>query len=171
MGSVISRNASGDRCIDVNPPPFQTLIDTHGQAVHRYLAGAVGIHDAADCYQETMISALRAYERVDATQSLRGWLFTIAHNKAIDHHRGRHRRPTPVSDPPDGPSVADEDHDPELWAAVGDLPGKQRTAIAFRYLGDLAYREIGVALDCSEAAARQNVRAGLRSLEERLTND
>ncbi len=154
--------------MDVNLPPFQSLVDGHGRDIHRYLAGAVGIHDAGDCYQDTMLAALGSYDRVDASHNLRGWLFTIAHNKAIDHHRRRTRRPVPVAELPE-PAVHERaGPDVELWAAVGRLPDKQRHAVALRYLGDLAYREIGSALGCSEAAARQNVRAGLRSLEETL---
>jgi DNA-directed RNA polymerase specialized sigma24 family protein len=54
-------------------------------------------------------------------------------------------------------------------AAVAALPDKQRGAIALRFLGDLPYAEIATALDCSEAAARQNVRAGLASLRVEVT--
>ena len=54
--------------------------------------------------------------------------------------------------------------DGDLWEAVGRLPEKQRGAISLRYLGDLPYADIGVVLGCSEAAARQNVRAGLAAL-------
>jgi RNA polymerase sigma factor (sigma-70 family) len=54
--------------------------------------------------------------------------------------------------------------DDDLWVAVGRLPEKQRGAIALRFLADLPYAEIAVHLGCSEAAARQNVRAGLAGL-------
>src|SRR3546814_5462217 len=74
-----------------------------------------------------------------------------------------------VAAPPDAPSVDPAPVDGDLWAAVAELPDKQRIAIAMRYLGDLPYAEIAVALDCSEAAARQNVRAGLASLRVEVT--
>ena len=45
-------------------PPFQELLDAHGQDVFRFLVATVGDVDAEDCYQETWISALRAYPRL-----------------------------------------------------------------------------------------------------------
>ncbi|MCZ7525419.1 MAG: sigma-70 region 4 domain-containing protein [Acidimicrobiia bacterium] len=45
-----------------------------------------------------------------------------------------------------------------------EAPPGQREAVLHRYVDDLPYREIGRILGCSEAAARQRVRAGLRTL-------
>ena len=52
--------------------------------------------EADDCYQETWLAALRAYPRIRDAGNLRGWLFTIANRKAIDHIRARKRAPLPV---------------------------------------------------------------------------
>ena len=51
-----------------------------------------------------------------------------------------------------------------MWGRVAALPPKQRAAIVLRFGLDLRYREIGHALDCSEAAARRNVHEGIKSL-------
>ena len=56
-------------------------------------------------------------------------------------------------------------------AAVARLPPKQRLAVLQRYVADLAYAEIAEILDCTEAAARQNVRAGLASLRTSLDKE
>ena len=55
------------------------------------LRGAVGREGAEDCFQETFLAALRAYPGSSDDRNLRGWLITIAHRKAIDHHRARGR--------------------------------------------------------------------------------
>jgi DNA-directed RNA polymerase specialized sigma24 family protein len=47
---------------------------------------------------------------------------------------------------------------------VRDLPAKQRAAVVHRFVLDLDYRQIGERMGTSEAAARQNVSAGLRRL-------
>ena len=147
-------------------PPFQTLLDDHGPLVLRYLRAAVGPDDAEDCWQEAMLSALRAYPRLGDAGNLRGWLLRIAQREALDAHRARRRQPVPVSVVAE--SVAAPDHgmdgDPELWAAVRELPAKQRAALTLRFAADLDYRRIGELIDCSEQAARQNVAAGLRTL-------
>jgi predicted RNA polymerase sigma factor len=64
-------------------PAFQSLIDSHGPDVHRFLVAQVGSSDAEDCYQETWIAALRAYPRLAHGENLRGWVLTIAGRKAI----------------------------------------------------------------------------------------
>lgn len=150
-------------------PPFQQLLDVHAVDLHRFCVAQAGPHHGPDCFQEAVLSALRAYPDLRDDRSLRGWLFTIAHHKVLDHHRATSRRAVPVGDTPDQ-LVGDEAVvDDDLWRAVVRLPGKQRGAIALRYLGDLPYAEIGVALGCSEAAARQNVRAGLAGLRQEVT--
>ena len=149
----------------VKLPPFQRLLDAHGADLHRFCVAQAGPHHGPDCFQESVLAALRAYPAVQDDRNLRGWLFTVAHHKVLDHHRATSRRPVAVPDVPDR-SVDTAPPDRDLWAQVARLPDKQRGAIALRYLGDLPYADIGVALGCSEAAARQNVRAGLAALRE-----
>lgn len=152
----------------MNLPPFQQLLDAHGADLHRFCIAQAGPHHGADCFQEAVISALRAYPDLRDERNLRGWLFTIAHRKVLDHHRATVRRPVPVASLPErGGTVPIVDGD--LWESVGRLPEKQRGAIALRYLGDLPYADIGVVLGCSEAAARQNVRAGLAALRQEVS--
>ena len=50
----------------------------------------VGYHDAEDCFQETFIAAMRAYDQMDGRHP-RAWVMTIARRKAIDHQRARTR--------------------------------------------------------------------------------
>ena len=132
------------------------------------LRGAVGRDAAEDCFQETFLAALRAYPDLRDGSNLRGWLLTIAHRKAIDHHRARGRAPVPVADPQE---VAVEDELPSedgVWAAVGALPPKQRAAVALRYGSDLPHAEIAAALGCSPAAARRSLHEGLKRLRKEL---
>ena len=96
-----SRPGSLGRCMTVGKPPFQALIEEHSRDVLRFLVSAAGPADAEDCYQETFLSALRAYPRLRDTSNLRGWLLTIAARKAVDAHRGRRRRPQPVEAVPE----------------------------------------------------------------------
>lgn len=150
-------------------PPFQTVLDEHSAAVMAILQGAVGRDGAEDCFQETFLAALRAYPKLGDASNLRGWLLTIAHRKAIDHHRARGRNPVPVAEVSE---VAVENGIPErderLWAAVGALPPKQRAAVALRYGSDLPHSEIGAALGCSPEAARRNLHEGLKRLRKEL---
>ncbi len=156
----------------VTLPPFQTLLDAHAADVHRFLVASVGTHDGDDLFQDTVISALRAYPGLRNADNLRGWLFTIAHRKVIDEARRRARRAVPAGDPPEVAHLdlaVDRLGDAAVWEAVRQLPPKQRSAVVQRYLLDRPYAEIAEVIGSSEAAARQNVRAGLQRLRQEVT--
>ena len=147
-------------------PPFQALLDEHRDDVYRFLVASLGRDDADDCFQETFISAMRAYPRLRDASNLRSWLFTIAHRKAIDAHRARARRAVPVEEVPEQADAGGVglNGEPELWRAVRGLPTKQRAAVLHRYVNDLAYADIGRVMGCSEDAARRSVHEGLKKL-------
>lgn len=156
----------------VSLPPFQSLLDAHGHDVHRFLAAMVGAIDADDCYQETWLSALRAYPRLRDASNLRGWLLTIAHHKAIDQIRARRRAAVPVAEPPEAVGAGSEIDvgggaeipDDSVWALVRRLPDKQRTALALRYILDADYALISATMTTTEEAARRNVHEALKRL-------
>ena len=151
-------------------PPFQTLLDGHGRDVHRFLIANVGPVDADDCWQETWLSALRAYPSLKDASNLRAWVFTIAHRKAIDHVRARGRRAIPVAEAAELAGAAPESvlADEQLWSSVGQLPDKQRTAVTLRFLVDSSYAEIADVMGSSEEAARRNVHEALKRLRKEL---
>ncbi len=133
------------------------------------LQGAVGRDGAEDCFQETFLAALRAYPKLGHAGNLRGWLLTIAHRKAIDHHRARGGNPVPVAEVAEvGVEDGIPERDERLWAAVGTLPPKQRAAVALRYGSDLPHAEIAAALGCSPEAARRSLHEGLKRLRKEL---
>ncbi len=146
-------------------PPFQLLLDRYSHDVHRFLIANVGITDADDCYQETWISALRAYPHLQHATNLRGWLLTIAARKAIDLHRARGRAAVTMADLPEHGHVDRPDDDP-VWEAVARLPPKQRAAVVLRFLLDAEYATVAASMGISEAAARRNVHEGLSRLRK-----
>src|SRR5262245_46700356 len=105
---VVASLAMGTR----TPPPFARFLDENGPTVMRFLLAAVGPEHADDAYQETFLSALRAYPRVRDDGRLDRWILRIASRTAIDHHRARARRPEPTATVPDrataGPEPPDE---------------------------------------------------------------
>jgi RNA polymerase sigma factor (sigma-70 family) len=150
--------------------PFQRLVDDYGDDVWRFLVASVGVLAADDCWQDTYLSALRAYPRSTNHTNPKSWLLTIAGRKAIDHHRATARRPTPVERTPDRATQMPE-RDDELWIRVRELPDKQRLCVAYRFVTDLPYAEIGRLTGISEVAARRNVHEAIKTLREVLNDD
>ena len=136
----------------------------------RFCVASVGPVDGDDVFQETVVAALRAYPKLRHADNLKGWLLTIAHNKALDHQRARARRPVPAEEVEvAAPVNGAEPRDDALWDAVHDLPPKMRGAVLLRFVGDLSHREIASALGSSEDAARRSLSDGLAKLRQDWT--
>jgi RNA polymerase sigma factor (sigma-70 family) len=148
-------------------PPFERVLDDHGRAVLRFCVARAGAEHAEDCFQETMIAALRAYDQVRDREAILGWLLTIAARKTVDLHRTRSRAPTPTDDEDLQarlPASEDAARDDAVWDLVRVLPDKQRHAVTLRFLGDLTHDEIAHVMGTSAEAARRNLFEGLRRL-------
>lgn len=152
--------------------PFELAIEEHGPAIYRFCLGRVGPDRAEDCFQETMLAALKAYDEVRDERALRSWLFTIASRKVVDFYRASDRIPVPTEATDqvvNGPSTGQPGQS-DIWQLVDQLPEKQRAAIHLRYRGDLTHREVGKVMGISESAARRNTFEGLKQLRaERQT--
>ena len=155
--------------------PFEQVVADHGGTVLRVCRAVLGPHaDAEDAWAETFLAALRAYPALPDDANTEAWLVTIAHRKAVDVTRARARRAVPVAEPPDqeSRSGAPDGGEPDLWAALAELPDKQRMSVAYHYLGGLAYQEVAALLGGTTEAARRAAADGVKRLRshERLTD-
>jgi RNA polymerase sigma factor (sigma-70 family) len=145
--------------------PFELVVGEHGPLVMRVCAAIVGPVDAEDAWSETFLAAMRAYPELRPDSNVRGWLTTIAHNKAVDLVRRRSRAPIPTAEVPEHAAVdASPEPDEELRRALNALPAKQRGAVIYRHLAGLSYAEVAELLDSNETAARRSVADGLAAL-------
>ncbi len=150
-------------------PPFERVVELYGPALLRFCAAQAGPERADDCFQETLLAALRAYGGVRDPGAIRSWLFSIAVRKAIDLHREKARAPRPAPDLEALAGAEEPVHrDEALWTRVRKLPDKQRRAVTLRYLAGLSHKEIAQIMETTEAAARRNVFEGLARLRKEL---
>lgn len=150
-------------------PPFEWVLETHASAVLGFLRRNAGA-DAEDCFQETMLAALRAYPALEHGTNLRGWLMTIARRKAVDSRRAAARRPLPVEEidvVAAAPETSAADGG-DLWESVRRLPPKQRRAVGMRFVQDRSYEDIAGAMAISHDAARRNVHEGVKKLRRAM---
>lgn len=153
--------------------PFEEVVAEHGATVLRVCRAVVGPVDAEDAWSETFLSALRAYPDLPASANVEAWLVTIAHRRALDAGRARSRRPTPVEAVPDRPSSHNDPatRDPDLWAALQQLPTKQRQALAYHHIAGLPFAEIADLLGNSPDAARRAAADGIKTLRKTYRKD
>lgn len=119
---------------------------------------------AAEATDEAFVRAYERWERVRKMRSPGGWLYRVALNVMKRQHRRRaierellRRNRSQDSAPP--PAV-----DPDLWAAVRELPQRQRTAVALRYVVDLTEAEVAKTMGVSRGAASASLTAARRHL-------
>lgn len=151
--------------------PFQEIVEEHGPVVMRVCRALLGPADAEDAWSETFLAALQAYPGLRPGSNVRGWLVTIAHRKAIDSARRSQRAATPTGAPPErgAPDPRPDQPDIALRAALEALPPKQRAAVVYRYLADLAYADVAALLESSEVAARRSAADGIAKLRQAYT--
>jgi RNA polymerase sigma factor (sigma-70 family) len=149
--------------------------DRFGALVFTYCVRAVGDRDtAADCTQETFVSAWRSRARFDRSRgSLASWLLGIARYRVLDVYRAAPKVPTP-SDPDhltagahgdDADAVADR----LLVAdALGRLPERPRRVINLSFYSDLSQREIADHLGLPLGTVKSDMRRGLLRLRDQL---
>lgn len=128
---------------------FRVLFHEWQMPIYRYLRGMLGNHaDADDAAQETWLQILRAISQLDQPEALIGWMFRIAHRKALDAlaRRSRSRdcsRPLEDIDHPAAPAWVDIDQGEQVfYAAVQALPARQRQVFLLRYFEQLPYESI-----------------------------
>jgi RNA polymerase sigma-70 factor (ECF subfamily) len=133
--------------------------------------------DADDLYQETLLKAFRAFDRLDGAANHRAWLYRIATNTFLSSRRRAGREELldeeaaieiPAEQTDHAASLDARDLLCEVATFVDGLPPKQRVALVLRKYQGLGYDEIAANLETSETAARANVHEALRKLRERF---
>jgi RNA polymerase sigma-70 factor (ECF subfamily) len=124
--------------------------------VYSYLATHVRRReDAEDLTGQVFLEAMRGVRSFTGDSSaFRGWLFRIAHNRAVDLARRLARRPETNLDEAEAipDAIATEDRAltgvayTQVWRAVQALPEQQRRVIVLRLGAGLTAREIAEAL-------------------------
>ena len=144
----------------------------HPKLVSALTVAAGDVALAAESADEAFARAYERWERVGAMTSPGGWTYRTALNvlrrrrqRAAIEVRLHLRRPPTVSIPADWSA--------EVWDALARLPTRERTAVALRYVADLATDDIARAMGVAPGtvgstlnAARRNLAAMLTDLEE-----
>lgn len=111
--------------------------------------------------------------------TLRAWLATIAHRRAVDHVRTEERRRVSVL----GPRLFERDPDRleeamlaadearRVRQAVEALPGGLREVVELAYFGGRTYRQVGEELGVPEGTAKSRIRLALRRLADALAQE
>ena len=154
---------------------FSAAYRDHGDAVFRHASLICGRTLAEDVSQEVFVELWRHPERFDSTRgTLRTYLATMAHNKAIDAVRSEDsRRSREAKNAPSETSGGGDDIDlglvrsdetARIAEAVRGLPPVERDALVVAFFGRCSYRQAAVVLQEAEGTVKSRIRSGLRRL-------
>lgn len=112
------------------------------------LATITGSHDSArDAVQEGFARALNKRSSFRGEAPIEAWIFRIALRAALETRPDG--RELPFEEAVDT-RLPGPEHDPELAAALRELPPRRRLVIFLRYFADLSYSEIAYVCGISE---------------------
>jgi RNA polymerase sigma-70 factor (ECF subfamily) len=158
-------------------PTFDDVLMRYQDEIYRYAAHLTSNRaDADDLYQETLLKAYRAFDRLNDEANHRAWLYRIATNAFLSDRRKRAREHSldgseemiPAAGHDQAARLDARDLLREVEGFVAALPLKQRLALIQRKYHELSYAEIAANLRCSEEAARASVHEALRKLRQRF---
>lgn len=121
---------------------------------------------AGDAADEAIARAYERWGRVSAMESPGGWTYRVAVNVARRKRRRRAVEELLMQRQQVAPSVPGPAG--ELWLLVGQLPERQRLAVAFRHVGGMTEQEIGVAMGMTRGGVSATLRKAYRSLRNEL---
>jgi RNA polymerase sigma factor (sigma-70 family) len=163
---------------DWTPPSWDEVVREHADRVYRLAYRLTGNqHDAEDLTQETFIRVFRSLASYKPG-TFEGWLHRITTNLFLDMARRRSRLRMEglpedtdrlAGDDPSPEQVYSDTHlDPDLQAALDELPPEFRAAVVLCDVEGLSYEEIGATLGVKLGTVRSRIHRGRQALRAAL---
>ena len=157
---------------------FDALYDRHRRRLYGYLRRQVGA-SADELFQDVWLRVIDARDRYEPRAKFATWLYTIAHNRLMDHFRSAGRLVAIESDEERNEIAADETVTPEheaarrqlgasILAALDLLPALQREAFLLQQEAGLSVEEIAEATGVNRETAKSRLRYALAKLRREL---
>jgi RNA polymerase sigma factor (sigma-70 family) len=165
---------------------FDTLYVRHELGVWRYLLRSVRAQAVADdLLQDVWFAVARSAAGYEVKARFKTWLFTLAHNRLVDHFRTARAHVSLDGDPQDGDSsladtlAADSGFGPvrqlqsreqaaALIDAIERLPAEQREAFLLQAEAGLSVEDIASATAVTFETAKSRLRYARSSLRQWL---
>ena len=167
---------------------FDALYLRHKGPLYRFVLRSVKASgEAEEIFQDIWMRAIEARARYEPRAKFSTWLYTIAHNRIVDHWRSKGLTLVPLGgdgdddgpaiDPPAGPSA--EPHRraegrqsvARLLEALAALPAAQREAFLLHEESGMSVAEIAKVTGTPEETAKSRLRYAMNKLREAMGDD
>ena len=170
-----------DRLIAGEEGALNEIYDQFSSFVYGLALRVIGDARAAeDVSQDVFVTVWERPGAFDPDRgSLRTWLGTLAHRRAVDHvRREEARRRRAIKDAARPVSTPDVEEmalalvtAERVRSALDTLPDEQRRAIQLAYFGGKTYRQVAEVLGIPERTAKSRLRLGLRRIADVLDTE
>jgi RNA polymerase sigma-70 factor (ECF subfamily) len=157
---------------------FEELYRRHRGGLFRFVTRSVRDRAVAEeLYQEIWMRAIEARGRYEPQAKFTTWLFSIAHNRLVDHWRKKglqvvsadNEDELPANPESDPQGIAEAKQGLERFArALEALPSAQREAFLLHHEAEMSVAEIARATGANEEAAKSRLRYAIAKLKEAL---
>ena len=162
---------------------FEILYTRHKAPLYRYILRQVNRHQATaeEIFQEVWTSVIDSRERYTPSARFTTFLYTLAHNRTMDHFR---RQAVRLVDPEDcepdslegnavdpARQVSAEDCVERMQALVQQLPNDQRQVFVLRQEGQHLMEEIAEIMASSLEATKSRLRYAVNKLRTQLMQE
>ena len=145
---------------------FEEFVQARQPHLLRFGRALTGNPDrGADLVQDALVRVLPKWERIRLGDP-EGYIRRVMVNRNISVWRSL-RRERLTSEPPEH-GWWDRVRDQALWAALAELPPRQRTVIALRYLADQTEVQTAALMSCSVGTVKSQSSAAMRTLHDLL---
>ncbi len=151
---------------------FERLIEEMRPDLHRYAARMTGsIIDGEDVVQEATIKAHASLPALSSTTNLRGWLFRITYNKAIDHLRRNSHETMELLDEyamieDAGSSIEEKELAAMAMSMFRKLTPRQRSCVILKDILGYSVAEISELIDATVPEIKAMMHRGRTRLRE-----
>jgi RNA polymerase sigma-70 factor (ECF subfamily) len=162
-------------------PAFEELVKKYQREVYGLACRMVSdAEEARDLAQQAFLQAFIHIKSFRRDAQFRTWLFRIAINQCYNFLKGRRKFGDTIDC--DEVNLAGEEASPEedlvsqddrrrLYAAMAQLPAKQRAVITLKIEQGLSYQEISQILGGTAGAARVNYCQALKTLKKHMQSE
>ena len=176
---LMLRYAAGDA------EAFQPLYDRHRGGLYRYFLRQSNQSVAEELFQDVWAGVIQSRKRYRPKAAFRTWLYTLAHNRLIDHWRREGARPVePLAADDDCPEMTAPDTNPgpqrlvdlrdcieQLLQLVSGLPDVQRQTFLLRHEAGMSLAEIAAAMSTGAETAKSRLRYAMDRLRAAIAKE
>jgi RNA polymerase sigma-70 factor (ECF subfamily) len=160
---------------------FDELYRRHKGGLFRFVLRSVRERALSEeLFQEIWMRVIEAREHYEPQAKFTTWLYTIAHNRIVDHWRKKGLQLVSLDDAVDPPASSSFDPEKILQGKQGlarfaraleALPPAQREAFLLHEEAGMSVAEIARATGANEEAAKSLLRYALSKLKEAMGDD